>query len=250
MFKGLKHKYDKKLETDFLSEALEIVEKPGSPLGHFVIWITIAIVVAAIIWACFGNMDEVAIASAKIVPKDGVQVIQPLYEGIVTDILVEEGEAVKKGQELIILDSSSLHIEMENSEVKIRELKLQNELILLMLNGSDISDYAEKNNITDENELQVVRLMISMQNENRLTVSQCESQCEQYKKQIEIENSNLDKLKGDLSALQTRKSDAVKLYNGSTPENQTLENYELQIEVAEKEVDEYERLYKIGAAAE
>lgn len=250
MFKGLKHKYDKKLETDFLSEALEIVEKPGSPLGHFVIWITIAIVVAAIIWACFGNMDEVAIASAKIVPKDGVQVIQPLYEGIVTDILVEEGEAVKKGQELIILDSSSLHIEMENSEVKIRELKLQNELILLMLNGSDISYYAEKNNITDENELQVVRLMISMQNENRLTVSQYESQCEQYKKQLEIENSNLDKLKGDLSALQTRKSDAVKLYSGSTPENQTLENYELQIEIAEKEVDEYERLYKIGAAAE
>ncbi len=250
MFKKMKQKYDKKLETDFLSEALEIVEKPVSPLGHFIIWTTIAIVVAAVIWACFGKMDEVAIASAKIVPKDGVQTVQTLYEGIVTEILVEEGEVVKKGQELIILDSTSLHIEMENSEGKIRELKLQNDLILLLLKGSDISDYAEKNNITDENEIQVVRLMVSMQNENRLTVSQYESQCEQYRKQLEIEQNNLDKLKEDLSALQNQKSEAAALYSGSTPENQALENYELQLEVAQKDVEEYEKLYEIGAAAE
>ena len=35
MLEKLKQKYDKKLETDFLSEALEIVEKPASPLEHF-----------------------------------------------------------------------------------------------------------------------------------------------------------------------------------------------------------------------
>ena len=35
MFDKIKQKYDKKLETDFLSEALEIVEKPVSPL----VWI-------------------------------------------------------------------------------------------------------------------------------------------------------------------------------------------------------------------
>ena len=92
MFNKLKQKYDKKLETDFLSEALEIVEKPASPLGHFVIWTTAAIVTATVIWACYGKMDEVAIASARIVPKEGVQVVQPLYEGVVTDILIEEGE--------------------------------------------------------------------------------------------------------------------------------------------------------------
>ena len=98
MIRKLRVKYDKSLETAFLSEALEIVEKPASPIGHFMIWVTIGIVVSAIVWACFGKMDEVAIASATVAPKDGVQVIQPLYEGIVTQILVEEGEVVKKGQ--------------------------------------------------------------------------------------------------------------------------------------------------------
>lgn len=249
MFDKIKQKYDKKLETDFLSEALEIVEKPVSPLGHFVIWTTIVIVTATVIWACYGKMDEVAIASARIVPKDGVQVVQPLYEGVVTDILVEEGEAVKKGQELIILDSTAEQIGMENSEVKIQELKLQNDLISLLLGNSDISDYAEKNNISDENEIQVVKLMISMHNENKLAVSQYDSQRSQYEKQLEIEKNTLEKLNGNLSALQKQKSETSALYSGSTPENQALENYKLQLEIAEKEVNEYKKLYEIGAAA-
>ncbi len=236
MFDNIKQKYDKKLETDFLSEALEIVEKPASPIGHFVIWVTILIVVTAIIWACFGKMDEVAIASARIVPKDGVQVIQPLYEGVVTDILVEEGEAVKKGQELIILDSTAEQIGMKNSEGKIRELKLQNDLISLLLKNLDISDYAKKNNISDENGIQVIRLMASMQNENKLTLSQYGSQRDQYEKQLEIEKNTLEKLNENLSALQKQKSDASALYSGSTPESQALENYGLQLEIAEKEV--------------
>lgn len=37
MLEKIKHRYKKKLETDFLPEALEIVEKPASPLGHFAI---------------------------------------------------------------------------------------------------------------------------------------------------------------------------------------------------------------------
>ncbi len=249
MLEKLKQKYDKKLETDFLSEALEIVEKPASPLGHFVIWITIAIVVAAVVWSFCGKMDEVAIASARIVPKDGVQVVQPLYEGVVTDILVEEGEFVRKGQELIILDSTAEKIGMENSEAKIKELKLQNDLISLLLKKSDILDYAKKNNIYGENEIQVIRLMISMQNENKLAVSQYGSQRSQYEKQLEIEKNTLEKLNGDLSALQKQKNEASELYSGSTPENQALENYMLQLENAEKEVKEYKKLYEIGAAA-
>lgn len=249
MFEKIKNKYDKSLETAFLSEALEIVEKPASPIGHFMIWVIIVIVVSAIIWAYFGKMDEVAIASATVAPKDGVQVVQPLYEGIVTQILVEEGEAVKKGQELIILDSTTEQIGIENSESKISELTLQNDLIELLLDGKDISDYAEENGITEERDIQVVKLMISMQNENQLLISQLQSQYAQCEKQLEIEQNSLEKLNGDLSALEKQKSDAVNLYSGSSLEGQALENYKLQLETAEKEYEEYSKLYEIGAVA-
>ncbi len=91
--------------------------------------------------------------------------------------------------------------------------------------------------------------MISMQNENKLAVSQYGSQRSQYEKQLEIEKNTLEKLNGDLSALQKQKNEASELYSGSTPENQALENYMLQLENAEKEVKEYKKLYEIGAAA-
>ncbi len=249
MFGKLRTKYDKRLETDFLSEALEIVEKPASPLGHFIIWVIIAAVAVAVIWAYYGKMDEVAIAAARVVPKEGVQVIQPLYEGIVTDILVEEGETVKKGQELIILDSTVGQINIDNTEKKIRELTLQNDLINLMLLGTDITNYASENGISEQADLQVINLMISMQNENALKENQYRSQYSQYEKQLEIENNSLEKLNANLVSLKMKKEETEILYSGSTPESQALENYKLELDNAETELNEYKYLYEIGAAA-
>lgn len=249
MVKELKARYDKSLETAFLSEALEIVEKPASPIGHLMIWLSVAIVISSIVWACIGKMDEVAIASATVTPADGVQVIQPLFEGTVTHILVDEGETVKKGQKLIILDSTNEQIGIENYERKINELILQNNLIELLLEGRDISDYAQENEITDESDIQVIKLIIGMQRENQLVINQHQSQYAQYEKQLEIEKDFLEKLNRDWAALQNQKSAAVDLYSGSTPENQALENYRLQLEYAEKDYEEYQKLYKIGAVA-
>ncbi|MBQ8780701.1 MAG: HlyD family efflux transporter periplasmic adaptor subunit [Oscillospiraceae bacterium] len=250
MFKRIKRKYDNELETAFLSETLEIVEKPASPLGHFMIWIVTAIILTAIIWSCVGEMDEVAIAAARIVPKDGVQVVQPLNEGTVTKILVEEGQEVKKGQVLILLDSTAEQIGIENSENKINGMKLQNELAQLLLNGTDISSYAAENGITDIEEVQMINLMIEMSSENKLALNQLISQYEQYKKQTEIEKDNLDKLNNELLSFQVQKTEMVQLYDNSAPEEQSLENYALQLEIAEKEYGEYKKLYEIGAVAE
>ena len=88
-----------------------------------------------------------------------------------------------------------------------------------------------------------------MQNENQLVISQYQSQYAQCEKQLEIEQNSLEKLNGDLAALEKQKSDAVNLYSGSSPEGQALENYKLQLETAEKEYEEYSKLYKIGAVA-
>ena len=184
MLKKIYQKYDKKLETDFLPDALEIVEKPASPLGHLVIWVTVIIIVVAIVWASVGRMDEIAIASAKVIPKNGVQVIQPLYEGIVTDILVEEGEYVIKGQDLIKLDTTEGQIEITNMEEKISDLELQNKLVELMITGNDISSYASDNSIVSYGELQIINLMISMQSEHELQKSQYMSQYDQNLKQL------------------------------------------------------------------
>lgn len=249
MLDKIKAKYNKRLETDFLPEALEIVEKPASPLGHCVIWITIAAVIVFIIWACIGELDEVAVASAKIVPKNGVQVVQSMYEGTITDIMVEEGEFVYKGQELIKLDSTAEQIGLDSVSEKLSDLELENKLLLMLASYNDISNYAAQNGITNEDDIQIINLMLSMQNEYNSQISRYQSQVLQYYKQIDIEKNNLEKYEANLTALINQKSELYTLYSGDSPENKALEAYRVILDKAQNEADEYERLYNAGAVS-
>lgn len=249
MFENLKIKYSKKLETDFLPEALEIVEKPASPLGHFAIWTTIAVVAAFIIWACVGELDEVAVASAKIVPKNGVQVVQSMYEGTITEIMVEEGEFVTKGQELIKLDSTAEQIGLDAISEQLSDLELENKLLQMISSGDDISNYTFENGITDETDIQVINLMITMQNEYNSQLSQYQSQASQYSKQVDIDKNNLEKLEENLSTLLNQKAELYTLYSGDSPESKALAAYKVILDNVQNDADEYERLYKAGAVS-
>lgn len=64
-----------KLRTEFLPEALEIVEHPAAPLGNIIIWLVFALLLAFILWACIGKMDEVATARGQVTVDEGVQEI-------------------------------------------------------------------------------------------------------------------------------------------------------------------------------
>jgi hemolysin D len=93
-------------ELEFLPAALEVLETPPSPFSRVIIWTIITFFLIAIIWACLGKVDIVAIAQGKIVPGERVKIIQPLEAGIVKAIHVEEGQRVKAGQPLIEFDST------------------------------------------------------------------------------------------------------------------------------------------------
>lgn len=239
--KNSSKKYDKKLRSEFLPEALEIIEKPVSPIGHFTIIIITVIFISVIVWACFGKMDEVVTASAKIVPKDGVQVVQPLYEGVITDILVDEGEKVLKDQPLMILDTSTGEINLESIENNISELKLQNILYIMLLNDEDVSGYAAANCIIKESELQICEMAVNMQMEYNSQRSQYASQSEQYKKQITIEQNSLDKLITNKNLLIKQYGELFE-YQSNLPENKALENYIKQISDLNDDLTEYKKL--------
>ncbi len=93
-----------KQETEFLPGALEVVETPPSPTGRIIIRTIILFVVISVLWATFSHIDVVATASGKIIPSGKAKIIQPAEIGVVQQILVKEGQRVKKGDLLISLD--------------------------------------------------------------------------------------------------------------------------------------------------
>lgn len=90
----------------FLPAALEIQETPPSPIGRAIIWTLIILFILAVIWAAFGRIDIVAVATGKVIPSDRVKTIQPVDKGVIVAIHVGEGQLVRKGQPLITLDST------------------------------------------------------------------------------------------------------------------------------------------------
>src|SRR6266849_4654461 len=101
-------------ELAFLPAALEIVETPPSPVGHFLAYIVIAVFCVALSWAAFGTVDIVAVAPGKIIPSGRTKVIQPFETGVARAINVRDGQSVKAGDVLIELDPTITVAELDH----------------------------------------------------------------------------------------------------------------------------------------
>jgi len=69
-------------------------------------------------WSAFTKIDEVTRGEGRVIPSKQVQVIQSLDGGIVSDILVHEGQTVKDGQPLLRIDQT-------RAESSVRENRSQ-----------------------------------------------------------------------------------------------------------------------------
>jgi membrane fusion protein, adhesin transport system len=64
------------------------------------------VLVLLVLWAGFTKVDEVTRGEGRVVPSKQVQVLQSLDGGIVTAILVREGQTVKVGDPLVRIDET------------------------------------------------------------------------------------------------------------------------------------------------
>ncbi len=83
-----------------------IQNEPPSEFGRIVLWSIAVLVGIMIVWAAFGQLDIIATAEGKLVPQTLVKIVQPAESGVVKELLVGEGDAVKAGQVLARLDTT------------------------------------------------------------------------------------------------------------------------------------------------
>jgi HlyD family secretion protein len=91
--------------ADFQPALQRVEQRPPSPLGRKVLWTLLALVGGTIAWAALGRLDIVAVAEGKLVPSTYVKIVQPAEQGVVREILVQEGQVVREGQVLIRMDA-------------------------------------------------------------------------------------------------------------------------------------------------
>ena len=72
------------------------------------LYVVLGLVGAMLAWAALARLDIVAVADGKLVPAGYLKIVQPSEQGVVKEILVQEGESVREGQVLMRMDAALL----------------------------------------------------------------------------------------------------------------------------------------------
>lgn len=130
----------------------EIEEAPVSPLGRFTFWTLVALIVVTALWLFIGQVDIVVNARGIIVPDGDAKIIQPLDTGVVRQILIKEGDFVKKGQLLIAIDTSTTDAQLQTVNKNLEQSKLEAQRLKASGNGEQFN--SSNNETIEEFEVQ------------------------------------------------------------------------------------------------
>ena len=217
----------KPLGRDAAPETSELL-RPSRSWLQATIWTLLGTAGFAIAWLAIAKTDEVVVAPGKLEPLGSVKDIQMPIGGVVEDILVREGERVKKDQILLKLDTEADLDKRESLDQTIAlkqeqlELKQEERISYLELNSTEQRVLRDNlllqeellgryRNLAEQGASPEIQLL---QQEDR--VQQVEGQLEKITVDRERQLSQLDQqiqtLKSDLANLSSqRTSQVVKL---------------------------------------
>jgi len=164
--------------------------------GRILLWLMIVTIVSITIWSYFAVLDEVAIGEGKVVPSKRAQLIQNLEGGILSDLVVREGETVEEGQILASLDPVQARANIEEITARIIPLKARAARITAELNDAD--DIAFPDDLAGHHEVMERQRMQFQVNRRAF-----KENIENLNKQLKIAENQLE------IALPLRKNNAV-----------------------------------------
>ena len=95
----------------------------AAPAAMYAVYLLLAMLVVAVVWASLAQVDIVARAPARVVPDGREQVIASLEGGILRELYVKEGQQVREGQPLAQIDPT--RFEAQQAEGQSRRLALR-----------------------------------------------------------------------------------------------------------------------------
>ena len=106
-----------------MSEYKYTPTKPNVDRSRLSIWIALIGIVILVVWASFAKIDQVTRAKATVIASARTQEIQASEGGVLTELAVSEGEDVKAGQLLVVLEEERAKAAVDNSASKTAALK-------------------------------------------------------------------------------------------------------------------------------
>ena len=117
---------------DFAPDLLTLQESPPSRLPRAAMLLVVLLLCLLVAWSVWARLDIVATAQGRLVPATYTKVVQPAEAGVVSQILVKDGDVVRSGQVILRLDASlaqtdltALEQEAMHKQMTIRRIEAE-----------------------------------------------------------------------------------------------------------------------------
>jgi len=188
-------------KTQFANSVSQALQETHSPRSSLFIWFVCLLLVALIIWASLAEMDEFAHGTGSVVPSQTVQKIQNLEGGILSEVLVREGDIVEAGQLLLRIDDTSHGASFREQEVQRDYLEARIERLIAEANMTPyqpqiandfVQDEVELYNIRQRSHKQQMERLIQRAQQKRLELQELAVQTERLTKNVSLMNEEYD----------------------------------------------------------
>ncbi|WP_445632615.1 HlyD family efflux transporter periplasmic adaptor subunit [Nostoc sp. DSM 114161] len=231
--------------TDWSFATKELLDSLPQVWTRGLLYFLVMFFSAILPWAMLSKVDETGTARGKIEPKGKTIRLDSLVSGTVTEIRVREGETVKAGQRLLVLDTDLIKAEIRQIQDKLegqlnRRSQLnstKNQLVVAFTTQQqqNQSQALEKQVQID----QAKQSLLSLNNTYELQKEEKKAQLNQAQQNFEHSKTASKLIESSLAIAQQEEVRYHKLYKqGVTPEINLVEKQEL--------VKEKQKLYEQG----
>ena len=245
-------------------------EKTSKKLDSVFITI-ILFFISAIVWASYAKIDELARGNGKVIPANKIQTIQNLDGGIISEILIQEGQHVKHNEALMKIDTVRFQASLEeNKEARFsllaKKIRLHAELNFILENK--IPELVFPKELTSKHSVYMKiekRLFINRVKEYQSSIQTLQYQLYQkrqelkelYAKEKQLEkslvvvkkqNKTIEKMvnSGSKSSVELLKAQGSYLKTKADLENTTLSIPRAKLAIAESKSKIKERRYQFN----
>ena len=181
----------------FELEAESVMSRSRTQRAQTIVRAAVAIVVLLVLWACFAHVQEVTKGDGKVIPSRQLQVVQSLDGGVVSEILVREGQVVEEGQLLLKIDETRATSGVRESAAQGFALRARSARLRALAEGKDFIPPK----MTDANDAVETRIL---EEERRLY----ESKLSELNTMVAINRQQLQQRQQELTEMRARRDSA------------------------------------------
>lgn len=227
-----------KTSYDFLPSIVATMERPPAFYTRVISMVIAVLVIIAGLWTFYSRVDIIVSAQGEIVPAGRVKVVQAAEQGVVREILVDDGQVVQAGAALIELDGTTTQADEAQLEIKRARAALTVQRLRAELgNPVEIGTGVDLPPAAIETEKRLFKAKEQVFSES---IDQLEHKRNEARAAREVARRQTDKLRSRIEHLESKLAKKrVQAEEGLIP-GQAVDEVEFELQTARKELGIYQ----------